>query len=187
MPSSQSPNPSINLIFLPDFASFLRALIVKQKVYFMDSLPVWSSEPERQLGGFPWLQCAAIYWDLHHTGWLAEILSWNQHLRCHWAWLGRCGQGFIGWAVFSRGRTKGSEGCCGLAAKGEEIRVCRHHSKTTQGNTTDITELNKGFSDLTTQQCSGKLQEEYLTQTHKHTNKWTKQKACYRPQTTLKI
>ena len=41
----------------------------------MDSFLVRSSEPERKLGRLSWLQCAAIYWDVYHTGWLAEILS----------------------------------------------------------------------------------------------------------------
>lgn len=39
--------------FLPEFVSFLCALIVEQEADFMDSLLVWSSEPERQLSGFP--------------------------------------------------------------------------------------------------------------------------------------
>lgn len=60
---------------MTDFDSFLRAFIVEQEVDFMDSLLVWSSEPERQLGGLPRLQRAAMYWDLHHTGRLAEVLS----------------------------------------------------------------------------------------------------------------
>lgn len=158
----------LNFQFLPYLESFLCALIIEQKVDFMDSLLVWSSQPERQLSGLPWLQDAAIYWNFYHTRWLSEIISWNQTLCGFWGPLERCGHGFIRWTIFSWRR---AEGCCGLAAKGEESGVCGHHSQATQSNTADITELNICFSDFATQQSSGKLQEKNLTYKHTQSNK----------------
>lgn len=147
---------------LPDFESFLCALIVKQEIDFMNSLLVWSSEPKRELCRLPRLQRVAVYWNLHHTRQLTVILSWNQHL---WRPRGRLGErdrGFIRWAVFSGVGAEGCEGRSGLAAKGEEMRVRGHHSETAQSNTADVAELNISLSDFTTQQSRGKLQEEDL-------------------------
>lgn len=59
---------------LPDFVSSLCALIVEEEIDFVDSLLVRSSEPQRQLGGFPGLEHAAIYGDVYHTAGPAEIL-----------------------------------------------------------------------------------------------------------------
>lgn len=156
--------------WLPDFVSSVCVFIVEQKTDFMDSLLVWSPEPQRKPGGLARLQCAAFNWDLLHTRRLAEILSWNQHLCCHWFWLGCYGKGVVGGAIFGRGRAEGW-GVCGLAAKGEEIRVCGYYSKATQGNTTDVTELNVSLSYLTTKQSSGELQKKDLTHTRRH--RWT--------------
>lgn len=55
-----------------------------------------------------------------------------------------------------------------MTTKGEEIRVCGHHSKAAQGNTADITEFDMSLPYLTTKQGCGKLQEKDLTYTDTH-------------------
>lgn len=133
----------------------------------MDSLLIWSSKPKRQLNRLPWLQCAAFNWDFHYTWQLAEVLSWNQCLRCHWAILEGYGKGCVGQAVDSWCWAEG-RGCFGLTTKGEEIRVCGHHSKAAQRNTADITEFDMSLPYLTTKQGCGKLQKKDLTYTDTH-------------------
>lgn len=128
----------------------------------MDPLLIRPSEPQWQLCGLTRQQCTTLYWNVHHTGELAENLGRNQNLRSHRVQLWRRGQGFIRRAVLSWGGSKWGHRGGGLAAEGEEIRVRGHNPQATQSNTADVAEFNVGFSDLAAQQSSGELQEEDL-------------------------
>lgn len=131
----------------------------------MDSFLVWSSEPQRQLYGLPWLQRAASDGDLHHPGGLAEVRGGHQRLGGRGSWLGGCGNGDVSRAVLRGGWARRGGGV--LAAEREEVRVRGRHPEAAQSYCADVTELHVSFFDLTTQQSGGELQEEHLqTQTH---------------------
>lgn len=109
----------------------------------MDPLLVWSSEPQRELGGLSWPQPAALQGDFHHIGGLDEGVSRHQGL-----WQCRCSEGLVGGAAFRAGA--GGRTGWGLAPEREEVRMCRRNSKATQGNGTDIIEFHIRLPNLAT-------------------------------------
>lgn len=128
----------------------------------MDSLLIWSSEPERQPSRLPGLQCATSDGDLHHRRQRAEVLGRGQSLGRQRGLrlavgLVRQAVSTLCWAGGGRGRRR-----FGLRAKGEEVRVRGHHPQAAQGNAAHVPELYVSLSDLAAEQRRGEVQEKDL-------------------------